>query len=202
MHVPNPGRRAGGQIDTRVLVGLAVVVAIAIAAFFLLRTERPTEPVPAPAPAPDTAQQIPLETVAPAETKEERGDSGREVIASLRAEPGGVDFSQALSEARAFLSDGRKADAQLLYFFAARGGHAPAAYELAEMYDPVHFDASVGLMDQADPFQAFRWYSAARDAGHADAEARLRALRAWAAAAADEGDAVAERLLLQWGAEE
>lgn len=187
-------RRANGQVNVKVVIAVAAAVAIALAVYFMTRTETQVEPVPAP----DSATQRPLETVAPAKTKEERGDTGREVIARLRAAPGGADYAEALARAREFLSDGRKADAQLLYFFAARGGHAPAAFELGEMYDPAHFDADVGLMDAADPFQAYRWYVTARDGGHDGAAQRLQALRAWAESAAATGDADADRLLLQW----
>ena len=90
------------------------------------------------------------------------------------------------------------ADAQLLYFFAARGGYAPAAFDLATFNDPNHADTASGLVAAPDPFQAYRWYTVARDAGDERASQRLEELRAWAESASRSGDGDAERLLLQW----
>lgn len=193
MSVSIRNRHAAGQVDVRVIAAVLVLLAVALAAFFLLRPESAIEPVPAPAPVSDAP---PLETVEPAKTEEERGDSARDVIAQLRAAADGPDYAEAHARAREFLAEGRKADAQILYFFAARGGYAPAAFELAGMYDPAHFDADASLMDEPDPFQAYRWYGEARDAGYADAEDRLVRLLAWAEDAAAAGDPAAEQLLL------
>ena len=71
-----------------------------------------------------------------AATEEERGDSAREAIAALRAAPGGVDYDEAHRRAQEFNAAGRVADAQLMLFFAARGGHGPASFDLATLYDP------------------------------------------------------------------
>lgn len=169
----------------------AIIVALAV---YLLYPEPPTEPVPAPT----TGPARPLETVEPAETEAERGDTAREIIETLSAGDGEVDYDEALSRARDFQADGRLADAQLLTFFAARGGHAPAAFALATSYDPNHYSETTSLMEEPDPFQAYRWYRVARDAGQVDAEERLANLRRWAEDAAEDGNAEAERLLLQW----
>jgi TPR repeat protein len=90
------------------------------------------------------------------------------------------------------------ADAQLLYFFAARNGSAEAAFQLAQLYDPNHFEAGSSLLGEPDAFQAFKWYTAAKNAGMTEAQARLDELHKWAEKAAQNGDAEAERLLLQW----
>ncbi len=94
--------------------------------------------------------------------------------------------------------EGDIADAQLLYFFAAREGHGPSAFVLAGLYDPVGFDANTSLMDEPDGFQAFKWYSAALEAGEEEAAGRLVALKAWSKKAAAEGNEDASHLLLQW----
>jgi TPR repeat protein len=188
-----PGReQCSGQISGRVLVAIAIGAVVLIAAIYLLLPE--PEPLPVPAPVPST----PLETVAPAESGAERGDSGREVIAQLRSSPGAVDYGKAYVLAQEFRSDGRLADAQLLYFFAARGGNGPAAFELATMYDPNHFSKDTSLMDRPDPFQAYKWYRDAQEAGIETAVDRLAELQAWAEEAAAANDPEAERLLLQW----
>ena len=80
---------------------------------------------------------------------------------------------------------------------AARGGHAPAAFDLATFNDPNHAETAAGLVAAPDPFQAYRWYTAARDAGDERASVRLEELRAWAESASRDGDTDAERLLLQ-----
>jgi TPR repeat protein len=169
-----------------------VALLVIILAVVWLRPEPEPEPVPAPGPA------RPLETVEPAETPAERGDSARDIIGELEADADSVDYTEAYRRAEEFMSQGRMADAQLLYFFAARGGHAPAAFSLATFYDPNHHSQDSGLMDEPDPFQAYKWYGEAKEAGNENAAARLDELRAWAERAAAAGNADAERLLLQW----
>lgn len=184
--------RSRGRVDPRLIAGIAVAIAIAFAVIFLTRPGPEPEPIPAPATAP------PLETVAPAQSGAERGDTAREIIDALKASPEGPDYAEALARASEFQDEGRKADAQLLYFFAARGGDGPAAFQLATFYDPNHYSERSGLMDEPDPFQAYKWYRQARDAGHEAAAERLEALRTWAEQASSNGNAEAERLLLQW----
>lgn len=168
-------------------IGLGVV-AIAIAAWVLLRPEPLDLPLPSGADAPPNVPQT---------TPEERAEDARGVIASLQ-EGGNVNYDEAFSRAQAFQEEGRLADAQLLYFFGARAGHADSAYALATMYDPNHHDPGTSLFEEPDAFQAYRWYSAAREQGLEAANQRLDALRDWAETAAADGDAEAERLLLQW----
>jgi len=182
-------RRYRGQANTRMLiiVGSAVVVVVLLALYLL----RPT-----PEPIPETGR--PLETVEPAQSAEERGDRAREIIERLEADPTGPDYAGAYARAQDFLAEGQLADAQLLYFFAARGGHTPAAFDLGTFNDPSQRTAAAGLITEPDPFQAYRWYTAARDAGHEEASARLEELHAWAESASESGDADAEQLLLLW----
>lgn len=185
-------RKCRGQASPRMIITIAaavIAVSIVALAVYLFYPEPEPEPVPAPG--------RPIETVEPAESGEERGDSARDIIDSLSASDD-VDYAEAYARAEEFHADGRLADAQLLYFFAARGGHAPAAFALATFNDPNHYSAQASLMDEPDPFQAYRWYRTAREAGHDEADARLAELRTWAEAAAGDGDAEAERLLLQW----
>ncbi len=188
MNVSRPSR-AVGEARSRVLVAIAAVVIVIVAVYFFFQRPKP-EPIPEPG--------RPIETVAPAKSAEERGDTAREIIAQLQADPDGPDFGEAHTRARDYLAEGRSADAQLLYFFAARGGYAPAAFDLATFNDPNHAGTASGLVAAPDPFQAYRWYTAARDAGDERAAQRLDELRAWAESASGSGDADAERLLLQW----
>ena len=192
--LPGTTRIHRGEIDKRLLLYIAAAATAIVIVVYLLYPE----PVAPPVPAPATGPERPLETVAPAETEAERGDTARDIIDSLSNTDGEVDYAEALARAREFQADGRLADAQLLMFFAARGGHAPAAFALATSYDPNHHSGTASLMEEPDPFQAYRWYRAARDAGQAEAEERLSNLKRWAEDAAEGGNDEAERLLLQW----
>lgn len=188
--------RTAGQINQRLLAAIVVLVLLVAGIGIYLLRDKP-ETVQIPQPVPGDAPPRVLETVEPAKTEEERGDTAREVIAELRKNPAEIDYAEALERAREFQAAGSFADAQLLYFFAARGGYGPAAFELASLQDPNHFSAETGLMDKPDPFQAYKWYSLARDTGDQEAATRLTELRAWAEAAAA-NDPEAERLLMQW----
>ena len=134
---------------------------------------------------------------APATSKLAVPELAREVINEQNQEQS-PDYAAALEQARSLRAEGKLADAQLLYFFAARGGYAPAAFELAELYDPLNFDVTTSLMEQPDPFQAFKWYQQASQSGIAEAAVRIEALHDWAQQAAEEGNLDAEQLLLQW----
>ena len=190
--------RTQGKIDSRLMAIVAGVVILAIlivGAFIWLSDETP-EAEPVPMPVPETGPA--LETVEPADSEQERGDTARTIIDSLRQASAGPDYAEALARAREFQADERLADAQLLYFFAARGGHAPAAFELASLYDPNHHPGDDSLLQDPDPFQAYKWYQQALEAGHEQAAQRLEELRAWTEQASEAGNAEARRLLLQW----
>lgn len=162
-----------------VAAGVIIVVAAAVFLFYP-RTGLPPE----------------SEALTPSST--DRGDAAREAIAELRAQSQPPDYDAAFERGKAFQEEGRLADAQLMYFFAARGGQAGAAFELANMNDPNHFSAQSSLMPKPDAFQAYKWYTQARDGGVADATQRLADLRAWTEQQASQGNSEAEQLLLQW----
>jgi hypothetical protein len=126
------------------------------------------------------------------------GEEARALIATMRAPNAEEDLDTVFRKAGESLKLGRIADAHLLYFFAARRGHAPAAFVLAGIYDPVRFDKERSLLGRPDPLQALKWYRVAASQGDAEAQARLRALESWVDAKARAGDAEAERLRLSW----
>jgi TPR repeat protein len=130
-------------------------------------------------------------------TGADRAEEAREFIAEVK-KPDSESYADAYQRARDFQKEGRLADAQLLYFYAARGGHAGAEFELAAMNDPNHHASEKSLLPDPDAFQAYKWYSAALEHGSPDAQARLDALHDWASKAAADGNSEAERLLLQW----
>jgi hypothetical protein len=156
---------------------------------------KPPQPVVPPPPPPSPSL---LEEEAVAASPLARGDSARDVIERITNSDDPEDYGQAYAEAQAFQAAGRTADAHLLYFFAARGGHAPAAMALASGYDPNHWTAETSMMDAPEPFQAYKWYSRAAQGGEPLAAERLAALRGWAETAAQAGNTEAQGLLLQW----
>ena len=172
-----PARFCLEAMNRRTITAVIVVVAIAAIAglLYLINT-------------PDREAVI---------TGPERAEDARALIADLD-EGDAPDYDTAFGQAQQFHGDGRLADAQLLYFYAARGGHAPSEFALAQMNDPNHHSAETSLLGEPDPFQAYKWYSAALEHGQSSAAMRLEELRAWAEEAAAAGDPEAEQLLLQW----
>ena len=132
-------------------------------------------------------------------TDADRGQQARETIAELReeSEAGRPNLDEAFARAEAHREAGELADAQILYFFAARNGHAQAAFRLGTSYDPLHHDPETSLLGKPDAFQAFKYYTQALEGGVTEAQDRLDALRDWAEREAY-ANADAERLLLQW----
>lgn len=187
-HANSPrSQRQSGAMSKQLLIILVVIVVIAlIAAYFWLSR------LPAPGSSLDSG------VYAPVTTPEERGDSARELIEELQSGSQGVDYASAFEQARQYQADGRLADAQILYFFAARGKYTPAAFELATMYDPLHFMSQNSVMDEPNASQAFKWYKVALEGGNELAGDRLEDLKAWVESAASDGDIEAEQLLLRW----
>lgn len=176
-------RAVAGNSQIYMIIVIIAILVIAVAAWvFFIRPSGSA--VELTAPPPPTSRQA-------------RPDSAREVISALK-DSTSIDYAAAYESAGEFFDSGELADAQLLYFFAARGGNGPAALALAAMYDPVDFDASKSLMDEPDIFQAYKWYGKALEAGETTAAGHLNALRAWTEQAAANGDQKAEQLLLQW----
>jgi hypothetical protein len=116
------------------------------------------------------------------------------------AAPAGADteLDAAYDRALELQANGQLDDAQVLFFFGARRGHARSAFTYAELNDPKYHSPETSLLAEPDAFQAFRWYSAALDGGVEAAATRLAELHDWAEAAAASGDSKAEQLLLQW----
>ena len=130
-------------------------------------------------------------------TGAERGEEAREFLAEA-SETGPQTYAEAYTRAQEYREQGQLADAQLLYFYAARGGYADAEFALAEMNDPNHHASATSLLAEPDAYQAYKWYSQAVEHGSREAQARLEKLHEWATQAAAQGNSEAERLLLQW----
>ena len=123
----------------------------------------PSEPQTAPAPAP-SRDLPPLQRA-------------REL---LRA---GVSPEQAVELAKDMQTPEGADGAFLLLEDAAQRGNPAAMLSLARFYDPAEAAPRGSILP--DPVQARDWYNKAKDKGQAEAEDRLKALRAWAEAEKD-----------------
>jgi len=126
------------------------------------------------------------------------GDLARDIIRSAKQSGQNQSMQQLFDEAQQFAQGGQGTDAYLLYFYAARQGHGPSAFALAEMNDPAYFKKGNDLLEQPDPMQAYKWYSMAAASQVDQAAERLSKLRAGVESAAAAGDPSAQRLLLNW----
>ena len=126
------------------------------------------------------------------------GDRARDLIRAVKQGEQKLSMEQLFTEAGQLQQDGLATDAYLLYFYAARQGHGPSAFALAEMNDPAYFSGDSELMERPDPMQAYKWYNVAAASQVAQAGERLNKLRGSVEAAASSGDPAAQRLLLNW----
>jgi len=149
-----------------------------------------------PAPSETATPSGEADTASPPAADDRPGTAARRLIRKLRA-AGTPNLERAWQVARKFEQAGRTDDALLLYFFAAREGHGPAAMRLARAADPASFREG-GLFAQADPLQANKWYGRAAAAGVDEARQAQARLHARVEKAAAAGDEQAQRLMLQW----
>nr|VFK13504.1 MAG: hypothetical protein BECKLFY1418C_GA0070996_100364 [Candidatus Kentron sp. LFY] len=137
-------------------------------------------------------------TSTPSSTAVVGGDQARDLIQNLRDEGKKIDLDNVFRRAGQFEREGMLVDAYLMYFFAARQGHADSAIVLGTMYDPNHGPKFAGIIDKPDWGQAHKWYLRALDGGNQAAQERLEYLRKQVEDAAAKGDVAASRLVLQW----
>lgn len=174
-----------------------VVIVIGLILFVFLGGDRRDVSVP------DKVEDSPVvETVSSSEGTIERsmllppGMRAREYIAQIRTAGKPYPLAQIHDKAQDFQHEGSLADAHLLYFFAARENHLPAMMMMAQLADPVLFQAENSLLDEADAIQAFKWYSKAAELGQPAAAEGIGKLRQWAKDAAATGNPEARQLLL------
>lgn len=197
-------QKAGTSASNRLWLIISAIMAITLIAVFMVPDGREqAEDIPLPAapqkpvaPLDETAQSAPprqVETPAEKEPLAE-GEAARRFLA---ASPG-LDAEAIFQQAEAYRRDGRMADAWLLYFKAARDGHAQAAMVLAEQADPAFFDTASSMLDKPDLVQAHKWYEQARRNGSKEAGERLDKLMKRLEQAAAGGDRQAQLLLAKW----
>jgi hypothetical protein len=151
----------------------------------------------------ESAGQAQVASLAPALTAETpsslpAGERARDLIRKVKSGKQQLSMQQLFTEADQLAQAGQGTDAYLLYFYAARQGHGPSAFALAEMNDPAFFKEGNELLEDPDPTQAYKWYSMAAASQVDQAEERLTELRAGVEADAATGDLSAQRLLLNW----
>ena len=89
-------------------------------------------------------------------------------------------------------------NAHLLFFFSAREGYLPSILKMGEMADPILFNSSQSLLDQADPIQAYKWYKIAIERNAAMAQDKMDALKRWSVKEASAGNKIAQQLQLNF----
>ena len=172
--------------------------------------ETMSEALPLPS-AVDTIEALPLPTAAGTSevlllppppggvaTVTSGGDGARAFIYELRADGAQPDADVVFTEAERMQGAGDQEDAYLLYRFAARHGQVQAAMMLGTQADPAFHTEVTSYLLEADPGQAYKWYSLALAAGNDTAGLRLQDLHRHVQQAAVAGDKQARRLLLQW----
>ena len=160
-----------------------------------LLAEDSADKAPATTPAPSSANRS-SEVAAQDEPSLGPGGAARRLIQELRSHTP-LDLDRAYAAARDFQQKHQLDDAYLMYFFAAREGHGPAAMELGRQADPTSF-ADNSLFDAPDELQANKWYSLALQAGVKEASDALEKLRSTVEQQAQRGDERARRIMLQW----
>ena len=126
------------------------------------------------------------------------GDTARLFIKGLENTGSAVNLDVVYEKAESLNAELKLNDAYLLYFYAARQGHANAAFRLGQFADPETFDVERSLLDSPNSNQAHKWYQRADVAGHPQAKQSLGRLRSQIEKLAASGDERAYQLTLQW----
>ena len=126
------------------------------------------------------------------------GEAARAWLKQQLADGKADDLDWVYAQAQQFAADGKRADAYLLYFHAARKGHGPSAMALAHFSDPVGFSSDDSITGVAEPFEAYKWYKVAEKAGVTQVASKLASLEKWAKQEAGKGNPQAQRILLLW----
>ena len=166
---------------------IAAVVIVTLLAVWLVPSDD-EEVAPAPLLSTPVA---PAPTPLPA-SKSDRIDA-RMLITELRT-ASKPDYNKVYNAAETLRKKGQLDQAYILYFFAAREGHANSAYRLGQLADNIISKASY----RADATQAIKWYRKAESAGVSEATDALNALKKYYEDKARSGDSNARRLLLLW----
>jgi len=125
-------------------------------------------------------------------------DAARLFIKELESAGSEVNLDAVYEKAESMNAEQKLNGAYLLYFYAAKQGHANAAFRLGQFADPETFDPKRSLLDAPNASQAYKWYQSAFIAGHPQAKQSLGRLRSEVEKLAASGDERAYQLSLQW----
>jgi len=168
---------------------IAIVVIVTLVAIYSIPSEDNVES--APAPVPSSTSLIPAP--APLAPNKSNRIDARTLITELRT-ASKPDYKKAYNAGEILRKKGQLDQAYILYFFAAREGHANSAYRLGQLADNVISKTAY----RADATQAIKWYRKAQSAGVSEATDALNALKRYYEDKARSGDSNARRLLLLW----
>ncbi len=157
----------------------------------------PVETPPAEPSALPEDPSVELEATAAGPKVGRPGSRARNLIAAMRAS-GSMDLDAVHASAVEAQAQGDYADAYLLYFFAAREGHAGSALALGRQADPATRDPGNSVFSAADYQQAHKWLQRAAESGSSEAAERLADLRGRLEGLAAGGDPQAQRISLLW----
>lgn len=141
-------------------------------------------------------EQLSIKTLAA--STEKPGSAARAFIAKLEKNGRPINLDRIYDQAESLRNQNQPVDVYLLDFYAAKRGHANAAFRLAQMADPATFPKGSTVLEKPSVIQANKWYLRAMKAGHPKAEHNLKLLRARVITKADAGDGEAQRLLMQF----
>ncbi len=194
--------RRGGPWKLILLVVVATLIGV-----WLVPGEDPQQPAltdeglpPSLLDLPPTAaggEPVLPEALQEPEIDDSPGAKARAMIAEMRSS-GELQLDEIFAAADQAQTNGELDDAYLLYFFAAREGHAASALILGRQADPASEQSGERLFDSPDLTQAHKWYRIAAANGDPEARQHLDDLRQRVEQMAASGDPQAQRIALQW----
>ena len=153
---------------------------------------------------PNTSRRVNASTKQPVSPKRPvdtnlPGSAARTYIAELEQSAKPVDLNIVFNHAMLLMNQNQPVDSYLLNFYAAKRGHANAAFRLAQMSDPATFSQGPNtVFNKANITQANKWYSQAALGGHLNAAIALKKLQTKIILKAAAGDENAQRLMMQF----
>jgi serine/threonine-protein kinase len=162
------------------VIGLLLAAGLAGGLYWLLRP-LPPEPVlrqPEPRPGPSTSEQSSTTPDLGGLIRAGRLDEAFALVQERLGAGAPPPVEEIWALAQALRGAGRLDQAFALTRELANGGHGPAAFALAEMYDPLHWSSDRSPFSRSNGAKARDWYRRAAASGVAEAEGRIRALDA------------------------
>jgi hypothetical protein len=153
---------------------------------------------PLPGSGEEASPAVSVQKTQEVQTGDKSGGKARAIVVKIREKGGKFNLTWVYNKADQLLKEKKLTDAYLLYFFAAREGHAPSALVLGKLADPQFHSAETSPLDKPDPVQALKWYQIASERGENEAKDLLQKLRQRIEADARAGDTQAQQLTLGW----